>query len=294
MKKWGRVLGGIAVLAVFGAGLAWWKGPEWGLFKPKPFPVQLPAGTDLSLVLLRQLDSGQSKVGDKVPCLVAEDVKSPTGYVVIKKGSGALVEVTRARESSAISMLANQPARLEIKFISTLGVDGTQVDLDGPNGEESLEITHEMTEEGTVVDVAKKLWNHSETQESLKSLNSLLSGGEWKAPDLKKALEDVTRQSDMPKTSEALKSEDAWRKLSDTAGRVAGGDLTGLSGADAALALGALNEIGKVTGSVGDFLKGAIKGRNLTLPVGAQLKAQTAKDQTITYTPEDIRPKPKA
>lgn len=281
------------MLGAFAVGLAWWKGADLGLFKPKPFPVVLPADTEVPLMLLKPADSGQSQVGERIPCLVAEDVKSPSGYVVIPKGAGALIEVTRARQGSAMGILANQPARLEVKFISTLAVDKTPVELGTGTDKESLEITYDMTERGTVVDVVKGLWNHSETQESLKSLNSAFSTGQWKAPDLKKALEDVASQSDMPQTAKALKSDESWKRLSETAGKVAGGDLSGLSGSEAVLALGALREIGKVTGSVTGFLQNAVKGRNLTLPVGAVLKAKTKTDEKITYTPPDPRAKVK-
>lgn len=293
MSKWARFIGGAAVLGAFAVGLAWWKGPELGFFKPKPFPVVLPADTEVQLMLLKPLDSGESQVGERVPCLVAEDVKSPSGYVVIPKGAGALIEVTRARQGSALGVLANQPARLEVKFISTLAVDKTPVELGTGSEKESLEVTYDMTEKGTVVDVVKNLWNHSETQESLKSLNNVFATGEWKAPDLKKALEDVAVQSEMPQTAQALKSDESWKRLSETAGKVAGGDLSGLSGGDAVLALGALREIGRVTGSVTGFLQGAIKGRNLTLPVGSVLKAKTSQEEKITYTPPDPRAKVK-
>lgn len=293
MSKWLRFAGGAAVLGAFAVGLAWWKAPDFGWFKPKPFPVVLPPNTEVQLMLLKPADSGQSQVGERIPCLVAEDVKSPSGYVVIPKGAGALIEVTRARQGSAMGILANQPARLEVKFISTLAVDKTPVELGTGTDQESLEITYDMTEKGTVVDVVKGLWNHSETQESLKSLNSAFSTGQWKAPDFKKALEDVASQSDMPQTAKALKSDESWRKLSETAGKVAGGDLSGLSGSEAVLALGALKEIGKVTGSVSGFLQNAVKGRNLTLPVGSVLTAKTASEEKITYTPPDPRAKVK-
>ena len=89
----------------------------------------LPRGTEIKLVLLKELNSGGSVVGEEVPFLVSEDVVV-LGKVVIAEGTVATGRVKQARREGALSaMLYDRPARLAVELEQTWDVDGRMVPL---------------------------------------------------------------------------------------------------------------------------------------------------------------------
>lgn len=98
---------------------------------------QLPRGTEIRLILLKELNSGGSVVGEEVPFLVAEDV-IVRGKLVIREGTVATGRVKQARREGALSaMLFDRPARLAVELEQTWDVDGRMVPLSARlNGKE--------------------------------------------------------------------------------------------------------------------------------------------------------------
>lgn len=98
---------------------------------------QLPRGTEIRLILLKELNSGGSVVGEEVPFLVAEDV-IVRGKLVIREGTVATGRVKQARREGALSaMLYDRPARLAVELEQTWDVDGRMVPLSARlNGKE--------------------------------------------------------------------------------------------------------------------------------------------------------------
>lgn len=80
-------------------------------------------------MLLKELNSGGSVVGEEVPFLVANDVVVQ-GKVVIAEGTVATGVVKQARREGALSaILYDKPARLAVQLEQTWDVDGRMVPL---------------------------------------------------------------------------------------------------------------------------------------------------------------------
>ncbi len=89
----------------------------------------LPRGTEIRLVLLKELNSGGSIVGDEVPFAVAEDV-IVNGQVLVREGTLATARVVQARREGALSAsIFDKPARLAIELERTSDVNGNPVYL---------------------------------------------------------------------------------------------------------------------------------------------------------------------
>ncbi len=100
-------------------------------------------------------------------------------------------------------------------------------------------------------------------------------------PVLKKVLADVAKKMNMTNTEQAVKGGKTWDEVMKAAQSVQSGNLNGLNGQELLLALNAFGELGKLAGSVDKTIRGTIKGRNISAPVGTALKAQVAKNYTI-------------
>jgi hypothetical protein len=293
LKKAGSVLGGALVLGLFGAGVWYWRAQMAPPMPPKAYTIA--KGAEVSLILLEPISSGGTPKGAVVDALVSEDVKSPEGAVLVKAGSLAKIEVTRSRGSTAMTNLVNQPARLSISFQPVKTVDGKALPLaPDPKGTETeLEVTRKSASALHAGDAVSKLWNSPETQAPLKALQDRLTGAnpqaEIKAPDIKKALGEAAKELEMNDTVRALKDDQAWAALSETLKKAGSGDLSSLGSGEAALALGALKEIGQLAGTVDDALRGMVKGSNIILPVGAKLTGYAAKP--VKVAPPVEKPK---
>lgn len=91
--------------------------------------AQVPNGTEIKLVLLKELNSGGSVVGEEVPLAVAEDVWAG-GRVVIREGTLAVAKIKQARREGALSAsVFDKPARLAIELQHTWDVTGRLVPL---------------------------------------------------------------------------------------------------------------------------------------------------------------------
>lgn len=90
---------------------------------------QVPLGTEIKLVLLKELNSGGSVVGEEVPLAVANDIVVG-GRVLIREGTLAVAKVKQARREGALSAsVFDKPARLAIEVQHTWDVNGRIVPL---------------------------------------------------------------------------------------------------------------------------------------------------------------------
>lgn len=99
--------------------------------------AHVPSGTEIRLVLLKELNSGGSVVGEEVAMAVAEDVRAG-GQVVIAEGTLAFGKVKQARREGALSAsVFDKPARLAIELSHSYDVHGRRIPLKGRlNGKE--------------------------------------------------------------------------------------------------------------------------------------------------------------
>lgn len=91
--------------------------------------AQVPYGTEIRLVLLKELNSGGSVVGEEVPLAVANDVVV-NGRVVVREGTLAVAKIKQARREGALSAsFFDKPARLAMELQHTWDVDGNMIPL---------------------------------------------------------------------------------------------------------------------------------------------------------------------
>lgn len=272
------VVGGLTVLALFGAGAWSLKQGVWKLPEPTaPKTATLPAGARVPLVLAEGLTSGGAKVGQTVSLLLTEDLM--LGKVVVAaRGHRVLAEVTKSRGSTPFTQVGNQPARLEITLKPLETSDGQTIELHGTDGAVVV-----FSQENTAGrrDAAKidRLWETPEGKASLEAIR-----GNGLNPPSPEALRKVADAVGMRKTKQFL---DSPRGNGDASapdkllGAVVKGDLMGLSGIDQVLAVQALGEIASVGKAVDDKLRGVFKGNNIEAVVGTPVGARTAQKHTV-------------
>lgn len=244
--------------------------------------LQIPAGTQVKLVLLRQLESGKSKQDDNVPFAVAADVKDAQGRVLIPKGSYATASVVASRGEGAISAaILNEPARLSIKFEKLYLSDGRTFSLaanrDKPD--EPLQLTRDNTSpdsnDGPDVEALVK----GEAQKAaLETLTQSFEEGRLEIPaDRQAELEALLQSARLPATDELIKQGKLGDALSmiDRLKDAKTIDLlvSGASPATIGLALEAVSEMAKLGGRGVDYLKGRFKGRNIRALPGSEFEA---------------------
>lgn len=242
--------------------------------------LSLEAGTPVELLLLRPLHSGDVEVGDEAELIVTEDVKDDEGNVCVPMGSTARLEVVRSREGSVASSLVNQPARLEVRFVS-VSVDGTNVPLCAERDDpmQSLELTRDTASRGEASEALRALWEHPETQEFLSHLSDRMNGeggDDFDDPDSRRIMKDVAQQLGLQAMSKVGADGESVGSLLDTARRA-----RSISVTEVGLALQAISELGRVAGGVDRGLRSSIKGRNIKVPIGTRLTAYVARDTKI-------------
>lgn len=89
----------------------------------------LPRGTEIRLILLKDLNSGGSVINEEVPFSVAEDVVV-AGKVILPEGTIIAGVVKQVRREGALSATVfDKPARLAVEFDTVEDVDGNKIDL---------------------------------------------------------------------------------------------------------------------------------------------------------------------
>jgi len=89
--------------------------------------VELPAQTPVTLSFVREVKSGDVKVGEVIHFRVEEDVIAPDGTVLIRRGATAYGKVTRSKRAG----LFGKRGALEIEVEYTHAVDRQRVALTG-------------------------------------------------------------------------------------------------------------------------------------------------------------------
>jgi hypothetical protein len=89
----------------------------------------LPRGTEVRVMLLKQLNSGGSVLNEDVPLMVIEDVKVG-GRTVIREGTLTVAKVKQVRREGAFSATVfDKPARLAISVMALRDVRGNELKL---------------------------------------------------------------------------------------------------------------------------------------------------------------------
>jgi hypothetical protein len=278
--KWIRAALGVMVIGGFVYGVHLWKsGQAPEVVKTLvPIDTELVQGTEVPLLLLTPLDSGQSKVGDPVKLVVAETVKDGNGRTLVREGETVSGKVVRARQASAGAAIINQPARLEIEFEPVKGADGKPVKLDGP-----YEFTQANTRLDAKPDAATALQDPKARAFARDSVARMLKGESLSEEEKKAADAQLKELADRYGLESA-------RKLSkgDKPGATTGafealqkGDLSGLAPTEALLAAKALGEVVSFAGGIDDAVKGFFKGSDIRARTGVKVVARVAEARTL-------------
>jgi hypothetical protein len=278
--RWGLVAAATLVLIVGCKG------------KPEPRYGAVAKGVEIPLILIQEIQAGATAVGTVVPYMATQDVIDSQGNVVIKRGAIAYGKIVRSRGEGSLSALVNQPARLEITIYSVDGIDGSKIELSAvKDGAQSDPYELNRTNTGKLEGCEKldQAWDKGDNQKDLVSLarlvqsskNSDLSANPATADLLKKLSADLDL-----KAAAGLKDKGDIDKVARMLGQIANGQTNlGALGQAPLGQIGALIELTKVVGYVGNRLGDALKGRTIRAHVGTPLKAYVV-DEVKVRLPE--------
>jgi len=250
-----------------------------------PAQVQVPAGTEIPLVLIKNLRAGESQEGDSVPFLVSEDVLVD-GKVVVAKGTTVTGKVTWSRSEGTLSGLMNQPARLEVSFNDLALPSGglaVAANLDDP--EHAYAFTRENTSRESASDPKlDELVADEAKKQVAEKLNQMFDGKEvtLDSSDTRKALKEIVDSMGMGETQKLLQGPDSnLNQLQSTVGRLQRGDLSAIAKGDLSLSLNSVLELANLAGGLGDRLARSLKGRTIHALAGTRLTVKVKSATTV-------------
>lgn len=249
--------------------------------------LDVPAGIEVRLVLMSELNSGGSVLGQEVPFLVSEDVRVD-GRVVIREGTVAVGRVRQVRREGAFSaMLFDKPSRLAVELEETWDVDGRPVRIQARmNGKERLlyHFNRSNTKIPKLDPEVKKVLDAPQKRRALELLVDALKGSRSIA-DLQDNLErgvimEVARALRLSSTAELLLNNRIM-DLVTLGTRLHSPGLAAVFAARAAVGavqttFRAAKEIAHVATHLPGFLSRKFGGRNINAPVGLELSVFTA------------------
>lgn len=257
--------------------------------KAEPRFAAVSKGTEIPLILVKELESGADSVGTDIQFLAAEDVLSPTGEIVVKKGAVAYGKVVRSRGEGAFSGIVNQPARLDISITAIEAVDGRQMQVSAVQGGSPTD-PFQLNRDNTGLPPGSqdwdKAWDQPEQQKDLVQFAQLIQSG--KAGDLASnpatadLVKKLSTELNLDSVSKATGGNADLNKIVGMVGKVAGGG-NGLGEiCKAGLGqVGAVIELVKVAGYVGNRLGDSLKGRKIHAYIGTPLKAYVVEDASV-------------
>lgn len=238
-------------------------------------PLVVPAETPIAVMTLTRLESGVSGEGERVVLVVAEDV-TIAGEVAIPKGTPVTARVVRSRKANLLTMVANQPARLEIEPESLLLPDGGSCRLKANVGEaKPLALTRELGGTGPSLGA---LLDDPDSRKTLEILAEAIESGDVAAlgdqPAAKAALSDALDRLGVS-GSESLVEPNQLRRADDALKTLRAGKLLDLATGDASSAVSAAFALVGVAGEVGRGLARKLDAPNIRIPAGTRLTFYT-------------------
>jgi hypothetical protein len=251
----------------------------------------VPQGLEVRLVLLKELSSGGSRLGDLVPFAVADDVRDRSGRVVIPEGTLALGEVVQVRREGALSApVFDRPARLAIKLKNTWAVDDRPVGLLANLNKKPKDLYH-FNRDNTQIELSKDqeeqlelAFKNPHKHEVISNLIGIVRGG-GNLASMKDRLEHsalmelsrgfgISNAADLILSGRVNSMRDLVKKLQD------GKTIAALLGAGTAIStitmtLRAISELARFGGKATRYVGGRFKGRNIKAPVGLEIIAFT-------------------
>lgn len=242
----------------------------------------MPRGTEIKLVLLKDLNSGGSMVGEEVPFMVARDIVVGN-RVVVPEGTLVAGTVKQARREGALSAIMwDKPARLAVEFGIIEDIDGNRVVLKTKlNG--SQQHLYQFNRDNTKIpkrdDETEGIYRTSDGLKVSQILMDTVRGAR-SIGDLQDGVEtalvmEVARKLKLYNVVDLLRH----KKFLDVvlfAAKLSTPGLQTLLGAQAALGAAkttyrAYKEISYVATHFPNFLSRKFGGRNINAPMGVEL-----------------------
>jgi hypothetical protein len=240
--------------------------------------AQVPAGTPIRLMLLKEISSSTSMPGDLVPLVVTHDIEVD-GKVLIAEGTMAFAKVSWSRREGALSAaIFDKPARLCLTLDHLKDLDGHEINLSPQPGKHTdLSITREMTAKVSDKDPTEyaSSWRTSSTRPPMAKVHDLFTDTANSMTE-KEAEVLIQHNVQMPFVQEAIRTGTFGLTVNfirDIKHGHAFEVLLSLSPATrpALMAIRAFREFGKVSSGVRNYISGRFKGRNIKGAVGVEL-----------------------
>lgn len=248
-------------------------------------PIVIPAGHEISVMLLTPLESGGTPKGEVATFVVASDVMVGD-RIAVPQGTQVKAIVTNSRGAGAMSSMLNQPARLAIEF-EPINLGSVSIPLENPDKKGSAVYT--FSRENTGIPANSFLASALQDDNKRAALSELADLVENASADGSRIddrrLREMVDELNLSHVKSMLDASDAAGAKSDELAGVLRALRTGatLSTGDIGLALGAIEELGGVAGEVTGTLKGIFKGRNIRAHVGTKVRLLVPSDVHIGY-----------
>lgn len=239
----------------------------------------IPKGAPIHVMLLREISSGGSNVGDLVPFVVTDDVKVGD-ETLLAEGAMIFGKISQARGEGALSApLFDRPARLCIRFEDGRDRERRKIPIwPTPEGGGELQITREMT----VVDHSPEedrafmlAMENPQTKPIMERLRKLFTD---KAVSLseKEAQVLAAHNIPIPFVQAAIRAGPYGIVKGFIADLKRGRPIEAVLGLTPAtrpalLAVRAVRELGRLSGGIGGYLGGWLKGRNIVARPGVEI-----------------------
>ncbi|HVL40156.1 MAG TPA: hypothetical protein VM328_12265 [Fimbriimonadaceae bacterium] len=259
--------------------------------KAKEGAVELPSDTPVKLMLLKELGSGRSRLEEEVPLVVTEDVKGPSGKVLIPAGSLAVARVVQVRREGALSApVLDRPARLAIRLERTWSVDKQAVSLKASKDASESDIL-QLNRDNTQIpeerkEAVRRALEAPDNRGLIEGLVAVLQGKPVDTalldPAKQKLLDSQAAELGLANCYELIKTR-RLEQLGEVAGALQSGSLAQLmAGSNAAaatylVAMRALKEVASLAGETLGYFGDRFKGRNIHAPIGLTIEAYVAR-----------------
>jgi len=242
----------------------------------------MPRGTEIRLVLLKDLNSGGSVVGEEVPFMVARDIVVGD-RVVVPEGTLIAGIVKQARREGALSATVfDKPARLAVEFSTLEDIDGNRVVLKARLNGSQQHLYHFNRDNTKIPKMDDETEGIYRTSDGLKVSQLLMETvkGARSVGDLQDGAEtalvmEVARKLKLSNIVDLLRHK-KFLDLVLFGAKLSTPGLQTLLGARAALGAAkttyrAYKEIAYVATHFPNFLSRKFGGRNINAPMGVEL-----------------------
>ncbi|HTQ10392.1 MAG TPA: hypothetical protein VMI31_10000 [Fimbriimonadaceae bacterium] len=245
--------------------------------------AEVPQGTAVHVMVLKDISSSASRIGETVPLVVTRDIVSE-GRIVVPEGSMVFAEVSQCRREGALSApFFDKPARLALRLEHLRDIDGNAVDLAPEPGKSGdLKITREMTVRPTAAQskAFEEAFDDPKSRSVMHKIHDLFTDTAVSL-SIKETEILAAHNVDIPMVQAAIKAGVFDRLIAfihdirhkRTVNALI--DLIPLS-RSAHIAVEALQELGRLSGGISNYVEGRFKGRNIRCPAGVELTVYAA------------------